>query len=126
MANGLDSSSEQVTISENMTKDEVLHSISIEFGIFKEQAEQDIFKSNARVKRQATDKSFVLVRVAGKTAKLIIVLEAEPHIFIVKQLKVVVLELLKKLFTPTLIIISMVFQEQDSMDFPILIVFTTH
>ena len=45
MANGLDSSSEQVTISENMTKDEVLHSIYIEFGIFKEQAEQDIFKA---------------------------------------------------------------------------------
>ncbi|MFL2123021.1 hypothetical protein ACEN4M_11160 [Marinilactibacillus psychrotolerans] len=53
-------------------------------------------------------------------------MKAEPHIFIVKQLKVMVLELLKKLFTPTLIIISMVFQEQDSMDFPILIVFTTH
>ncbi|WP_251855073.1 hypothetical protein [Enterococcus italicus] len=47
----LDLNSDQVTISVNMTRDEVIQSISNEFGISKEQAEQSIFSNSSQMRR---------------------------------------------------------------------------
>ena len=66
----LDLNSDQVTISDYMTKDEMLQSISTEFGVSIEQAEQNIFKNSARVKRQTTDEKFVLVRAAWQDRQI--------------------------------------------------------
>lgn len=66
----LDLNSDQVTISDYMTKDEMLQSISTEFGVSIEQADQNIFKNSARVKRQTTDEKFVLVRAAWQDRQI--------------------------------------------------------
>lgn len=56
--------SDTVTVSEEMTKAEMIQSISNELGITKDQAEQTISNDNERVKRQTNDERFVLVRAA--------------------------------------------------------------
>ncbi|HCM90619.1 MULTISPECIES: hypothetical protein [Vagococcus] len=66
----IDLNSDMVTESEKMTKEEVIQSISNEFGISKEQAEQNIFKGNERVKRQVNDESFVLLRATWQDRQI--------------------------------------------------------
>ncbi|EGP5572930.1 hypothetical protein DUY31_13335 [Enterococcus faecium] len=48
----------------------MLQSISTEFGVSIEQAEQNIFKNSGRVKRQTTDEKFVLVRAAWQDRQI--------------------------------------------------------
>lgn len=66
----LDLNSDQVTISENMTREEVIQSISNEFGISKEQAEQSISSNSSQMRRQVADENFVLLRAAWQDRQI--------------------------------------------------------
>jgi hypothetical protein len=56
--------SDNITVSKEMSRDEMIQSISNELGISKEQAEQTISNGNERLKLQANNERFVLVRAA--------------------------------------------------------------
>ena len=64
ISNEISFESDNITVSREMSRDEMVQSISNELGISKEQAEQTISKGNERLKLQANDERFVLVKAA--------------------------------------------------------------
>ncbi|SLM87032.1 hypothetical protein [Vagococcus fluvialis] len=70
VTNEIDLNSDEVSISENMTKDEMLQSIFDELGVSKEQAEQNIFKGSQRMLRQVNEENFVLVRATWQDRQI--------------------------------------------------------
>ena len=64
LSNEISLESDNITVSKEMSRDEMIQSISNELGISKEQAEQTISNGNERLKLQANNERFVLVRAA--------------------------------------------------------------
>ena len=64
LSNEISLESDNITVSKEMSRDEMIQSISNELGISKEQAEQTISNGNERLKLQVNNERFVLVRAA--------------------------------------------------------------
>ncbi|EOH88948.1 hypothetical protein ACTNBL_10795 [Enterococcus villorum] len=64
LSNEISLESDNITVSIEMSRDEMIQSISNELGISKEQAEQTISNGNERLKLQVNNERFVLVRAA--------------------------------------------------------------